>query len=556
MRARFLPFLVAGWTAVSLWGQSPHNRPIAFPPLTPPLYVSGTFGELRNNHFHAGIDLRTNEVVGKPVFAVQDGFVSRIKVSPIGYGLAIYLDHPSGHTSVYAHLDRYDGAIAEWVLQTQMKNRFWELDTLLPPGLLSVTGGERIATSGNSGGSAGPHVHFELRETQSEHPLNPLLHGLEVVDDLPPVLRALFFQDALGTRKQVPVATPDGRRLLDTVSFAAPLGVVVDAEDRMQPNGPKNGLYKGVQKTSNAMPFGYCFDFFDFADGRAVNATHDAALFAQTGKRMYRMYRQPYHPGPSFSPAEWLPAEAASTGRIYASPGETVRVVWRVEDVLGQSDSAWAYLRCVQASPWTAPELPVADSLYTSRWSLAWGKESFYRKTDVSLREHSDGVHVQWTGPAHTPLRLYPVKSTDRIHFLVWTTPSGKKTWMAWDPNGSKPFLEIKESGSGKWQADLTPPSHQRKNPWPTSLAPGRILGFTASDAESGMAYYGGELEDGTFVPVSYDAKYKSMRVSIPTDLAPGAHRLEVVLKDRAGNVARLFHSFQSVPSSQGAGKP
>jgi hypothetical protein len=151
---------------------------------------------------------------------------------------------------------------------------------------------------------------------------------------------------------------------------------------------------------------------------------------------------------------------------------------------------------------------------------------------------------------------LYPQKTADRIQFLVWTTPSGKKTWMAWDPQGSKPYLEIKEPGSGKWQTDLTPPSHQRKNPWPTSLAPGRALGFTASDSESGMAYYGGELEDGTFVLVSYDAKYKSMRVHLPTDLAPGAHRLEVVLKDRAGNVARLFHSFQSVPSSQGAGKP
>jgi hypothetical protein len=111
--------------------------------------------------------------------------------------------------------------------------------------------------------------------------------------------------------------------------------------------------------------------------------------------------------------------------------------------------------------------------------------------------------------------------------------------------------LEIKEPGSGRWQQDPTPP-HFKKPPWPTTLTGGKVLRFTGGDAESGMAHYGAYLEDGTYVLVAYDAKYKSFSVQLPTNLAPGKHTLEVVLKDRAGNVARFFHAFHNPSSSPG----
>lgn len=560
VNARFWLFLhLVGFTG-TLFSQRVDNLPIAYPPLDPPLYVSGTFGELRNNHFHAGIDLRTNEEIGKPVYAVNDGFVSRVKVSPVGYGLAVYLDHPSGFTSVYGHLDRYDGPLRSWVEEAQKKSGFWELDTLLPPGLLPVLGGERIATSGNSGGSAGPHVHFEWRETLTEHPVNPLFYGLKVVDELPPELREVYFQDAGGTRKTNVVRDSLGHRLRDTVLFQSPLGVVLDAEDLMQPNGPRNGVYAVHQECTPGYRFGYTFDSFDFSDGRAVNATQDPTLFAQTGKRMYRVYRQPFHPGPTFHPHSfaWSYSEVPVNtmgGRIVAEPGAVVRAVWRVWDASGKKDSVWGYLKCVESQPFSPAAGPSKDSLYSNGWALVASDQSFYRKTTVqwSGGTAESAAKASWTGPAHAPLKLYPPASelsrSKPGTFFVWTAASGKKAWMSPPAVGTP--LEIKEPGSGRWQQDPTPP-HFKKPPWPTNLTGGKVLRFTGGDAESGMAHYGAYLEDGTYVLLAYDAKYKSFSVQLPTNLAPGKHTLEVVLKDRAGNVARFFHAFHNPSSSPG----
>jgi hypothetical protein len=133
--------------------------------------------------------------------------------------------------------------------------------------------------------------------------------------------------------------------------------------------------------------------------------------------------------------------------------------------------------------------------------------------------------------------------------FFVWTASSGKTAWLS-PPTAGNP-LEIKEPGTGRWQQDLIPP-HFKKPQWPTTLTGGKVLRFTGGDAESGMAHYGGYLEDGTYVLVAYDAKYKSFSIQLPANLTAGKHTLEVVLKDRAGNVARFFHGFYNPSSSSG----
>jgi hypothetical protein len=450
--------------------------------------------------------------------------------------------------------------LRSWVEEAQKKSGFWELDTLLPPGLLPVRGGERIATSGNSGGSAGPHVHFEWRETLTEHPVNPLFYGLNVVDELPPELREVYFQDAGGTRKSNVVRDSLGHRLRDTVLFQSPLGVVLDAEDLMQPNGPRNGVYAVHQECTPGYLFGYTFDSFDFSDGRAVNATLDPNLFAQTGKRMYRTYRQPFHPGPTFQPNSfaWSYSEVPVNtlgGRIVAEPGAVVRAVWRVWDASGKKDSVWGYLKCVESQPFFPAAGPSKDSLYSNGWALVATERSFYRKTSVqwSGGTAEAAAKASWTGPAHDPLQLYPpsleLNSLKSGTFFVWTAASGKKAWML-PPTAGSP-LEIKDPGTGRWQQDPIPP-HFKKPQWPTTLTGGKVLRFTGGDAESGMTHYGAYLEDGTYVLVAYDAKYKSFSVQLPTNLAPGKHTLEVVLKDRAGNVARFFHAFHNPSSSPG----
>lgn len=153
-------------------------------PLDIPLLLSANCGELRGNHFHSGIDIKTQGVTGKPVYSIEDGFVSRISVSPSGYGLAIYVDHPStGHTSLYGHLDRYAPPIEAYVTEKQYEKESFAVDLSLNKNQFPVKKGQLIAYSGNTGSSGGPHVHFEIRETKGQIVLDPLVFYKNMIED-------------------------------------------------------------------------------------------------------------------------------------------------------------------------------------------------------------------------------------------------------------------------------------------------------------------------------------------------------------------------------------
>ena len=157
-----------------------------------PLYLSGTFGELRDHHFHTGIDVKTNAQEGKNLRVIADGYISRIKVSTWGYGKVLYIVHPhTGHTSVYAHMQKFNKEIEKIIKEQQYKKESFEINYYPKKNSLLVEQGDIIGLSGNSGGSGGPHLHFEIRDTKTEHPLNPLAFGFEVLDDINPVLTAI-----------------------------------------------------------------------------------------------------------------------------------------------------------------------------------------------------------------------------------------------------------------------------------------------------------------------------------------------------------------------------
>src|ERR1700722_6531721 len=160
-------------------------------PLDIPLKLASNFGGIRPNHYHAGIDIETEQREGLKVYAVADGFVSRIKVAPNGYGNAIYITHPNGYTSVYGHLQRYEDKIAKYVKENQYKLESFQVDLFPDSTLFLVKKGDVIAFSGNTGDSGGPHVHFEIRDTKSEEPVDPLLFGFDIPDHIAPVIATL-----------------------------------------------------------------------------------------------------------------------------------------------------------------------------------------------------------------------------------------------------------------------------------------------------------------------------------------------------------------------------
>ncbi|WP_431212323.1 M23 family metallopeptidase [Puia sp. P3] len=178
-------------------------------PLAVPISLAANFGELRPNHYHMGLDIRTQHRENLPVFAAADGYVARVQIEPAGFGLAIYIRHPNGYTTVYGHLNQFFPGLAEYVSQQQYKQRSWQVDLDIPSSMFPVKKGAFIAYSGNTGGSQGPHLHFEIRRTAGDVNQNPLLFGLPVPDNVPPVFARLAWYDRnLGIYEQSPHILP------------------------------------------------------------------------------------------------------------------------------------------------------------------------------------------------------------------------------------------------------------------------------------------------------------------------------------------------------------
>jgi len=269
-------------------------------PLDIPLYLAGTFGELRTNHFHAGIDIKTKGVEGLKVYAAADGYVSRIKVSLGGYGNAIYITHPNGYVSVYGHLKQFNSAIERYVKEQQYKKKSFTIELFPDKDMLKVGKGNVIAISGNSGGSTGPHLHFEIREAANQHPINPLLFkSIKVSDDRRPVIAELLLYpigdsslvdgDVDTTLFKVVGNTGDYHLLNDTVvNVHGNISFGLRAYDRMNGINNRNGIYEEQLWLDSALVFDIELKELSFYTSRYINSLIDYRYFQKSKHRVVR----------------------------------------------------------------------------------------------------------------------------------------------------------------------------------------------------------------------------------------------------------------------------
>ncbi|MCW4467467.1 M23 family metallopeptidase [Flavobacterium sp. MFBS3-15] len=299
-------FLLLLFSAAAVAQQSTYPQDYFISPMNLPLHASGTFGELRTNHFHAGLDYRTNQKEGLPVYAAADGYVSRVRVSAYGYGTALYIDHPNGFTTLYGHLQKYAPKIEEYVRAKQYEKQSFDVDLFLKPGELTVTQGELVALSGNSGGSGGPHLHFEYRDTKTEMIINPLLFGLDkkMKDTKAPAIQGLvahpLSDDAVVNESKKPFIVnlklqKDGTYIADKIYAKGNVGFSIAASDKSTGSTGHNGIFK-VQTFFNGSPyFSYAFNTFAFDESRYINNFIDYPRYYSTGQRYQKLFiKTPY----------------------------------------------------------------------------------------------------------------------------------------------------------------------------------------------------------------------------------------------------------------------
>ena len=263
--------------------------------------LSGTFGELRTNHFHSGIDIKTKGKEGSKVYAFSKGYVSRIKISKGGYGKAIYIKHNDGKTTVYAHLKRFSKKIETIVKNEQYRKENYEIEIFPAFNEIKISDNELIAYSGNTGGSSGPHLHFEIRDI-NQKPLNPLNYGINVQDSKTPSilglkLYSLYKNREIKSSKNLTFYKKDiNTYITDTIHSIGTLGFGIQTIDRQDLANNKNGVYKIDTYINNDTLISIDFSKFSFEETKHINRYIDYSEFKRNKKRFQKLFIQKNNP--------------------------------------------------------------------------------------------------------------------------------------------------------------------------------------------------------------------------------------------------------------------
>ncbi|GHT03668.1 peptidase M23 [Bacteroidia bacterium] len=527
-----------------------HAQDIASP-MDIPLFLSGNFGELRSNHFHSGIDFKTQGVTGMPVKAVQDGYVSRVSVSPYGYGNALYIDHPDGKTSVYGHLERFAPAIEALVRDSQYHKESFSVNLYLSPGQLPVKQGERIAWSGNTGGSGGPHLHFEFRDTNTEEAFDALPYFKNKIKDTrPPEIRGLMVFPQLNkgiangsTQNQALSLVKDksGRQsLAKPLTAWGQIGIGIKAYDRMNETSNIYGVNEIILKVDGEEVYHSILNGFSFDDTRYLNTYIDWTEWTENNSFYMKSFTDP---------GNRLGVNRSLDNGIISIDNEKI---YHLEYILKdaykntttfQFDITGLKTLIPQQEPKGIYFPFNRDNLFVGQGvDLRIPRKNLY--TDIYLQVETLPGYAPYAPlyrlgeriPLHSycPLTLYLTNDTypDKSKYGVVSYWRNKKNWIGGHYENGKISAEIRELGHFSVEIDTVPPkiTPVKETNWEAN----RRIAFKISDDLSGIKSYKGTI-DGKFVLFEYDAKTNSLYCAYDSKRM-GKGTLKLVVTDDAGN--------------------
>jgi hypothetical protein len=538
------------------------------PPMRIPLFLSGNFGELRGDHFHSGIDIKTMGTTGHEVFAIDEGYVSRIKVQAGGYGHALYIAHPVGRTSVYGHLSAYIDTITTVVRNAQYDRKSFEVDLYPEPGDLPVTKGQLIAWSGNTGSSSGPHLHFEIRRSNGQHPLNVLKYDFPVADHVPPRFARLAVypmseNSMVGNGREALFVGLNGLpgEQIDTIGVQGDVGIGVEVFDYLDGARNRCGIYTLEMFVDGQLAFRSVMDEFSFAESRFINAHIDYMAKQEYGYSVQRLYLLPYNELSIYQ-------TAVNDGVIAVQEGTNHQVRIVATDVYGNHSSLSFILSgkntgTLQPAEAAAPfrEFPYngsggftdrgvnlsfeAYSFYENaafNFARTAGNEAFY--SDIFVLGHQ-GIPVhRFMDLAIQPSRI-PETKEDKL-CMVYIAEDGEKEFAGGTFEDGWVRTRIRNFGTYAVSIDTVPPTLL-----PLNLAnekdmtdlPG--IRFAVTDDLSGIASYAAFI-DGEWALLQYDPKNDLLVYEFDDGrMAPRSnHDLLIEVRDAMGNSTRYQTTF------------
>jgi hypothetical protein len=550
---------------LSAAGQPQYPQDYFQAPVDIKMLLSGTFGELRSNHFHSGIDIKTNGNSGEKILAIADGYVSRLKVSTWGFGNTLYITHPNGYVSVYAHLDRFSPGIAKWVKDKHYEKESFELNEFPAKNELTVEKGEVIGYSGSSGYSYGPHLHFEIREEANQKPLNPLLFGMDVKDNIRPKILAVrvypFGEESLVEGNPEPETYKTKGwgiqyRLAgsDTVEVSGAYYLGIRTYDLLNDASNKNGVYSIDLLVNDTVVYSYRMDGYTFDETRYINSFIDYAELVNNRVRYQKSRREPNNRLSVYG-------ELKNDGVIKMEGKGLHHIQYVVKDFMGNTSMVSFMVKSSETQKEKRYAISHEDEGIYFDHKLKNGFANEYVSFDAPAGafydsfvflydsvappaeawSHLHKVHLN-TMPVHTWCRLsikpFDTMPAELYEKALLAEKNGNGEWSSAGGAYEKGVVSARVRDFGEYcvMIDTLAPEISPKQI--KGMKTGDKIRFRIKDEFSGIDTYRGEL-NGKWVLMQYDAKNELLFYQIDERLLAGRNSFSLTVVDQKGNEAK-----------------
>jgi murein DD-endopeptidase MepM/ murein hydrolase activator NlpD len=531
-------------------------------PLDIPLILSGTFGELRTNHFHAGLDLKTEQKEGLKVFASAEGYISRIKISHWGYGKAIYVTHPNGYTTVYAHLQKFNKRIENYIKLKQYKKESFEIQVFPSSEELLIAKNEIIAFSGSTGGFVAPHLHFEIRDTKTEKPINPMLFGIQINDSKKPRINSLIGYsldnnshiNSIGVPIQLSMINlKNGDLLASKIKALGKVSFGINGYDQLDGAYNKNGFYNLSMSVNGKKIYEFEASSFSFSESKYINLLIDYERFKNLKQRIQKCYIESANKLSMYT-------KPIKNGYLTIEDGLNYTVEIIAKDFKGNKQKVIIPIVGKKEAIKISNEPKITpfkidhtqfNKFQLKNISVAFPKKTFYQDLDLDLEVNDSIAKIHTpTVPLNKKYTLtfdvskYSEKQKKQL-YIAHINTNGKTNYQTTVKKDSTFYTSTNKLGNFTLLTDNLKPQvslHNFKNEqW---LTHSKTLKIKIFDEESGIKSYRGEI-DGEWILMEYNVKNGVLTYNFnDKKFIKAKHKLKVIVTDNVGNTTTINADF------------